>query len=93
MDLRSLGTLDVQDGRLQDAPERRGLFGLALLAPFELFDLVAQVIVQFASKLQHLDAATLENALAVPVVRQRVQAGVRASGTRDAWRRPRDRQW
>ena len=44
----ALRALDVQDGRLQDAPERRRLLRLALVTAPELLDRLLQVLVQLA---------------------------------------------
>ena len=72
-DLGALRALDVQHGGLQHAAERGGLLGLALVAALLLFDRLAEIRVEIAAQAGQIGAAGGENALAVGVVRQRVQ--------------------
>ena len=68
-----LRALDVQDGRLQHAPERGRLLGLALLAAPHLLDRGLEVVVQVLAQARQIDAAGGQDALALLIVRQRVQ--------------------
>ncbi len=67
------GALHVQHGRLQHAPERQRLLGLLLLAARELLDRILEILVEIAPQLRQVGAAGGEDALAVGVVRQRVE--------------------
>ena len=73
MDFLAAGALHVQHGRLEHAPEGQRLFGLLLLAARELLDRILEVLVEIAPQLRHVGATGGEDALAVGVVRQRVQ--------------------
>ncbi len=73
LDFLPSGALDVQHRRLQHAPERHRLFGLFLLSARELFDVLVEVLVEIAPELRQIGAAGGEDALAVRIVRQRVQ--------------------
>ena len=67
------GALHVQHGRLQHAAEGERLLGLLLLPAPELLDRLFQVFVEIAAQLRQIGAARRENALAVLIVRQRVE--------------------
>jgi hypothetical protein len=71
--LGALRALDVQYRRLQDAPESRRLFRLALLAAPQLFDRRVQILVQLTAQPRQIRAAGRENALALAVVGQGVE--------------------
>ena len=73
LDFLALGALHVQDGGLQRPGERGGLFGLAFLAALDALDRVVEKRVEVAAQSRQIDAAGAENALAVRVVRERVQ--------------------
>jgi hypothetical protein len=73
VDLGALGALDVEHGRLEDAPERRGLFRLALVPAPQLLDRRVEVLVELAAQPRQVGAAGGQDALAFTVVRQRVQ--------------------
>ena len=72
-DFLPLRALHVQHRGLQHAAERRRLFGLALLAASGLLDRLVEVRVELAPQLGKVGAAGREDALAVGVVRERVE--------------------
>jgi hypothetical protein len=63
----------VQDRGLQHAAERRRLRRLTFLTALRLLDRVAQVGVEIPPQLRQVDAARRQDALALVVVRQRVE--------------------
>mgnify|MGYP003575410133 CR=1 FL=1 len=71
--LGPLSALHVEHRRLQHAPERRGLLGLALLPAAELLDGTLQVLVQLASQADEIGPRALQDAFALGVVGERVQ--------------------
>ncbi len=66
-----LRALDVENRRLQHAPEGGRLLGLALLPALELFDGFLEIFVERLPQLRQIGATAGENALALAVVRQR----------------------
>jgi hypothetical protein len=87
LDLGPLRALHVQHRGLQHAAERRRLRWLTLLASLRLLDRVAQVGVEITPQLRQIDAARRQDALALVVVRQRVEQMLE----RDVGMSPRDR--
>ena len=63
----------MQHRRLQHAAERHRLIGLLLLATLELLDVFVEVLVEVAAELWQIGAAGSEDALAVRIVRQRIE--------------------
>ena len=68
-----LRALHVQHRRLQRAAERRRLLGLALLSARQRFDRVVEAVADVPPQQRQIGAARRENALAVGIVRERVQ--------------------
>ena len=73
LDFLPAGALHVEDRRLEHAAERQRLFRLFLLAARELLDGFFQVLVEVLAKLREVGAARSQNALAVRIVRQRIE--------------------
>ena len=69
----ALRALDVQHGRLQHAAKRHRLLGLALAAALVVLDRLVEIRRQVLAQRRQIGAAGRENALAVRVVRERVQ--------------------
>ena len=68
-----LRALHVHDRGLQDPAECRRLFRFVLLSARERFDRLVEVRAQAPSKLPEIRPAGAEDALAVGIVRQRIQ--------------------
>ena len=68
-----LCALDVQDGRLQNAPKRRRLLGLLFDSPAEPLDRFVQVRAERAPQRRQVRAAGGKDALAVGIVRESVE--------------------
>ena len=68
-----LGALHVEYCGLQRAAKRRRLFGLALLSARKRLDRVVQAVGDIAAEQRQIGAARREDALAVGIVRDRVQ--------------------
>ena len=73
LDFLPPGALHVQHRRLQHAAERHRLIRFLLLAALELLDVLVEVLVEVAAELRQIGAAGGEDALAVGIVRQRVE--------------------
>jgi hypothetical protein len=88
------GALHVEHGRLEHAAEGERLLGLALASARELLDRALQEPVEVVPDAGHVGAAGLEDALAVGIVRQRVEQVLQRQVRMPAARRfaVRDRQ-
>ena len=73
MHLSPLRALHVQHRGLEHALERGGLLRLTLVAALELLDAFVEILVELLAQARQIGAAALQDALALGVMRERIQ--------------------